>query len=79
MKGRSQNSSNYRSHRRGTEEYSRIILNDNDLPKTYFDLIEKVESAGPYQRNIFLVFLVIWFVSGVLSLGTSFLFMNYTF
>ena len=47
-----------------------------EAPKTYFDLIAKVGSKGPYQRNIFLIFAFNWWVSAFLLLGTSFLFMN---
>lgn len=46
------------------------------VPKTYFDLISKVGSKGPYQRNIFLLFAMNWAVAAFLLLGTSFLFMN---
>lgn len=46
---------------------------------TYFDLIEVVGSNGKYQRNVFLIFCVLWFVSGMLLMGTSFLYMNPSF
>lgn len=48
-------------------------------PKTYFQLIEKVGSKGPYQRNVFIIFLLNWFTGAMLLLAVSFLFMRQEF
>ena len=45
-------------------------------PKTYFDLIDKVGSKGKYQRNIFIIVMINWFVGAFILLGTSFLYLN---
>lgn len=50
-----------------------------ELPKTYFDLMEMVGSKGPYQRNVFLIFCLNWFIAGVLIMQTGFLFLNHEF
>ena len=46
----------------------------NVLPKTYFDLIERVGHSGKYQIRLLFVFIIIWTVTGVLLLSTAFLF-----
>ena len=45
--------------------------------KTYFELMEKVGTKGPYQRNVFLIFFLNWFITGLLIMQTGFLFMNH--
>ena len=45
-------------------------------PKTYFDLIIKVGSKGPYQRNIFIIMMINWFIGAFNLLGTSLLYLN---
>jgi hypothetical protein len=47
---------------------------DNGLPRTYFELIEKVGSKGKYQFKMFLLFALIYFLNGIILLNTSFLF-----
>jgi len=58
-----------------------VVENAENLPrpKNYFELMEKVGTKGPYQRNIFIIFSLNWFISGMILLGTSFLFMNRKF
>lgn len=48
----------------------------SSLPKTYFDLIEKVGSTGKYQRNMFYIFMLVYLVTGTVLMSTSFVFMN---
>lgn len=43
-------------------------------PKTYFDLVEKVGHSGKYQLRMLLVFLIMWFCTGIILLSTAFLF-----
>jgi hypothetical protein len=43
-------------------------------PKTYYDLMVKVGSDGPYQRNVFIMFFLNWFIAATLLLQTAFLF-----
>lgn len=48
-------------------------------PKTYFDLIEKVGHSGKYQLRMLLIFLIMWFVTGIILLSTAFLFRSRSF
>ena len=45
-------------------------------PTSYFDLVEKVGSHGRYQKFIFILFLLLWLLTSLLIMGTSFLFLN---
>ena len=49
------------------------------VPKTYFDLIEKVGHSGKYQLRMLLFFLIMWFVTGIILLSTAFLFRSRSF
>lgn len=49
------------------------------VPKTYFDLIEKVGHSGKYQLRMLLIFLTMWFVTGIILLSTAFLFRSRSF
>ena len=42
-------------------------------------MIEKVDSAGPYQFRLFLIFLSQWFIAAFFALGTSFLYLDQKF
>jgi len=46
---------------------------------SYFLLIERVGSKGKYQRNICIMFFLIWFISAFLVLGIAFMYMKSTF
>ena len=37
----------------------------------------KVGEKGPYQRNVFLIFFLNWFIAGILIMQTQFLFLNH--
>ena len=47
-----------------------------EMPKNYFALIEKVGSHGNYQKLLFVMFALNWFVSAMLLMGTSLLYLN---
>lgn len=49
-------------------------INNQKVPKTYFDLVETVGHSGKYQFRMLLVFLIMWFVTGIILLSTAFLF-----
>lgn len=49
----------------------------NGSPKTYFDLMIKVGTKGTYQRNVFCIFFLNWFIAGILIMQTQFLFLNH--
>ena len=49
---------------------------DNKLPKTYFDLIERVGTKGDYQKCLFLIFGLNWFITGFIVLQPVFLFLD---
>jgi len=42
----------------------------------YFGLIERVGSKGKYQRNMCIIFFLIWFVSAFFILGIAFMYMK---
>ncbi len=44
-------------------------------PSDYFSLIETVGSNGKYQKIVFLIMSVNWFVAALLLMGTSFLYL----
>lgn len=48
-------------------------------PNTYFNLIEKVGDSGKYQSVMLFIFLINWFVTGIILLSTAFLFRNRSF
>lgn len=48
-------------------------------PTTYFDLIEKVGAEGKYQIIVMLISSLAWFVTGILLLGTGFIYYNPAF
>ena len=48
----------------------------NNLPKTYFDLMERVGTKGQYQKCVFFIFALNWFVAGFIVLQPVFLFLN---
>mgnify|MGYP000932929612 CR=1 FL=1 len=58
------------------QEKEVFIDPDSSLPKTYFELIEKVGSAGKYQTRLFYIFVLVFFVNGSILLSSSFMFMN---
>ena len=41
--------------------------------------MQKVGVDGPYQRNVFLIFCLNWFVTGLLIYQNAFLFQTYSF
>ncbi len=45
-------------------------------PTSYFDLMEKVGSQGRYQKCSFILFLLLWLLTSLFIMGTSFLFFN---
>ena len=47
-----------------------------EAPKNYFSLVEKVGSQGHYQFRLFLILAANWFVSTLLLMGTSLLYLN---
>ena len=47
-----------------------------EAPKNYFALVEKVGAEGNYQFRVFLILLLNWFVSTMLLMGTSLLYLN---
>lgn len=49
------------------------------LPRTYFDLIEKVGSKGTYQTVLFIIFALNWMVAGFIVMQPVFLFLNREF
>jgi hypothetical protein len=44
--------------------------------ETFLDLIGKVGGRGKYQYILTLIFMLSWYVTGVLLLSTSFIFLN---
>ena len=48
----------------------------NKLPKTYFDLVEKVGTKGQYQKCVFFIFALNWFIAGLIVMQPVFLFLN---
>jgi hypothetical protein len=42
-------------------------------------LIERVGADGKYQFNLFLIFLLVWFVTGIILMNTGFLFFKKSF
>lgn len=55
-----------------SDQYSLI----KKKPTSYFDLMEKVGTQGPYQKWSFVLFLLLWLLTSLLIMGTSFLFLN---
>lgn len=47
-----------------------------EKPKNYFDLIVKVGSKGKYQHILFIVLALNWYVTAMLLMGTSLLYLN---
>ena len=43
---------------------------------TYFDLMEIVGTKGPYQTYLFFIMFLLWLITSLLVMGTSFLFLN---
>lgn len=59
-----------------SEEERRLnrLIQEEDRPKTYLQLVDKLGGSGPYQKRLFLVFTLNWFVTGIILLSTGFLF-----
>lgn len=49
---------------------------DFQKPKTYLALLQKVGDAGKYQRKMLHIFILNWFITGVILLSNIFLFRN---
>ena len=52
---------------------------DSKIPKTYFDLVEKVGEGGNYQFRLMIFFAIVNFVTGIVLLSTAFLFRKRAF
>lgn len=57
----------------------RKAAGEQELPTNYFHLIERVGDSGKYQFFMVLIFLICWFVTGIILLSTAFLFRNRSF
>ena len=49
---------------------------DYSKPETYLNLMEKVGDSDKYQKKLLHIFILCWFVTGVILLSNSFLFRN---
>ena len=58
---------------------SSLKYNENTLPKTYFDLMKKVGTNGTYQKCVFIIFFMNWFLGGVIVYQPVFLFLEKPF
>ena len=54
----------------------KTIVDLDENPSNYFSLIEKVGTNGKYQKIVFLIMTVNWFVAALLLMGTSFLYLT---
>ena len=54
----------------------KTIVDLEEAPSDYFSLIEIVGSNGKYQKIIFLIMSINWFVAALLLMGTSFLYLT---
>lgn len=54
----------------------KTIVDLDEGPSDYFSLIERVGSQGKYQKIVFLIMAVNWFVAAILLMGTSFLYLT---
>jgi hypothetical protein len=63
-----------------TDSPSQLIKNKKtQRPKTYYELAERVGIDGKYQFRMFMIFMLIWFYTGIILMNTSFLFYNKDF
>jgi hypothetical protein len=49
---------------------------ESGLPATYLDLIEKVGGIGKYQYMLACLVAAVWYVTGIILMSTSFMFLN---
>ncbi len=55
------------------------MIAEEEKPKKYLQLVEKVGDSGQYQKNMLLIFSLNWFVTGIILLSNAFLFRNPSF
>ena len=50
--------------------------NRREMPKTYFDLVERVGTKGKYQKTVFFIFALNWLIAGFIVMQPVFLFLD---